>query len=364
MANEIIEQAVPEQTPEPTLRETLEKVVEASPVTERETPEQTTQRERDERGRFAPRTEDKAPDGAQVPSEQEVKAASEPLPAEEEPHEAAPNLDNAPKSWKASTRQKWAALDPEVRAEVHRRERETTRAINEAGPVKQFAQQFQQVIQPHAERYRQTNMSPLQVVSNLMAADALLATAAMPQRAKFMAKLISDYGIDIRALDSALAGEEPQARPLDQVEAIINQKLAPIQEFVQTTQQGRQQAMQREYSQQEQVINAMAEDTRNFPYFDLVALEMADIMEVASRRQIYLSPQEAYKRAVAMNPDAQAAEQGRTGQQRAQAAHDAATRSLGASLSVSGSPAGLKQKVAPDDLRSTIEAAWAAHQGR
>jgi len=360
MDNEIIEQPVEA----PTLRETLEKVVEASPIEvstpDRETPAQAAQRERDERGRFAT----KAPEGAEVPSEQEVKVASEPVPAEEEqPHEA-PNIDNAPKSWKASTRQKWASLDPEVRAEVHRRERESTRAINEAGPVKKFVGEFQQVIQPHAERYRQTGMNPLQVVHNLMNADAVLTTAPMPQRAQFMAKLIRDYGIDIRSLDSALAGEDPSNEPLAQVESLINQKLAPIQQFVQSSQQGRQQALQREYSQQEQVINAMAADSQKFPHFDLVALEMADIMEVASRRQIYLTPEEAYKRAVAMNPEAQAAEQGRTGQQRAQVAHDAATRSLGASLSVSGSPAGLKQTVAPDDLRGTIEAAWAAHQGR
>jgi hypothetical protein len=293
-----------------------------------------------------------------VPSESEVKEASEPLPTQElEPHlQEAPNLDNAPKSWKASTRQKWANLDPEVRAEVHRRERESTRAINESAPVRKFVQEFQQVIQPHADRYRQTGMPPLQVVQNLMNADALLSSAPMPQRAKFMAKMVKDYGIDIHLLDSALAGEEPQARPLDQVQQLIDQKLAPIQEFVQITQQGRQQAIQREYSEQERRISAMAEDANNFPHFDLVALDMADIMEVASRRQVYLSPEEAYKRAVAMNPEAQKAEQGRTGQQRAQVAHDAATRSLGASLSVSGSSAGLKQQVAPDAARVALEA--------
>jgi hypothetical protein len=108
----------------------------------------------------------------------------------------------------------------------------------------------------------------------------------------------------------------------------------------------------------------MAADTVNFPHFDLVAQDMADITEMALRRRVYLTPQEAYKRAVAMNPEAQAAEQSRTGQQRALEAHDAATRSLGASLSINGSPAGLKQTVAPDDLRSTIEAAWRETQGR
>jgi hypothetical protein len=140
--------------------------------------------------------------------------------------------------------------------------------------------------------------------------------------------------------------------------------MAPLQEFVQTAQQRRQQAERQEYNAQAQHIQQMAQDDVNFPHMALVASDMADVMELNARRQVYLTPEQAYARAVAMNPEAQAAEQGRAGQQRAQVAHDAATRSLGASLSVSGSPAGLKQKVAPDDLRGTIEAAWAAANGR
>jgi hypothetical protein len=178
-----------------------------------------------------------------------------------------------------------------------------------------------------------------------------------------MAKLINDYGIDVRMLDAALSGGDPREEPMAVVEQLLDRRLAPLQEFVQTAQQRRQQAEQHEYSQQAQHIERMSRDP-NFPHFDLVQLDMADLMEVQSRRGIYLTPEEAYKRAVAMNPEAQAAEQGRAGQQRARVAHDAATRSLGASLSVSGSPAGLKQQVAPDDLRGTIEAAWNAAQGR
>jgi hypothetical protein len=364
----------PQPAEAPSLRETLEKAIESNPIdapaSDRETREQTesrpsVSRERDPFGRFAKR----APDGSEVPSQEEVRVASEPVTQEEPDHEEtqpaeSPSLDRAPKSWKAGPRDKWATLDPDIRAEVHRRERESGRAIAEAGPIKKFAQSFQEVIQPHAERYRGSGLQPLQVVANLMQADHYLASAPMPDRARFMAKLISDYKIDIQALDAALSGGDPASEPMSRVEQLISEKLAPIQGFVQTEQQRRQQMVQYEQDRAQTGIEAMAQDNATYPHFDLVVQDMADIMEMNAKRKIYISPQEAYKRAVAMNPDAQAAEQGRAGQQRAQSAHDAATRSLGASLSVSGSPAGLKQKVEPSDLRGTIEAAWEAAQGR
>ena len=371
MDQDIIESPAGETiTPEPSLRDTLERVVEATPV---ETPREPSPA-RQERARSQPRDNGRfsraTSDGAEVPTQEQVEAATEPvLPGqEEEPpeqgQEQQPAIDAAPKSWKAGLRDKWGTLDPEVKAEVTRREREIQRAINEHAPQKQFTQQFQQVVQPHAQRYQGMGLTPLQLFKNFMEADTLLATGAMHDRATFMAKMISDYGIDIGALNDALNGADPAARPMSVVENLLNEKLAPIQSFMQQAENQRQQTAQREYHTQAAVINRMADDVANYPHFDIVAQDMADIMELNARRGVYLSPDDAYKRAVGINPQAHQAEQSRAGQQRAQVAHDAATRSLGASLSVSGSPAGLKRGVNPENLRDTIEAAWNAASGR
>ena len=368
-------QTTPEAAPQtttpsesPSLRDTLESVVK---VAEKET--EFPSSKRDDQGRFTKRNAD----GSEVPTEEQVKAAQPDLDkalsldpdAEDEAtqkqrEEPLPNVDNAPKSWKAVAKEKWASADPVIRAEVHRRERDMARTVQEHAPVKQFAQQFTQAIQPFAQHYSQSGLSPLQLMNNLMQADVHLSTAPAPSRAQFMAKLIVDYGIDINMLAAALAGNDPAENPAAQVEQMINERLAPVNEFLNQQQQSRQQTIHAERQRAETVLNRMAGDTTNFPHFDLVAQDMADITEMALKRRVYLTPQEAYTRAVAMNPEAQAAEQSRAGQQRAHAAHDAATRSLGASLSINGSPAGLKQTVAPDDLRSTIEAAWQEAQGR
>lgn len=379
MVNEVTGAPAQETTPEPTLRETLDAVIEAQPVTE---PGELQQREpspaRQEKARNQPREGGKfikaAPEGAEVPSEEQVQQAQEPT-ARKEPQESehasdeekaaqGTSIDHPPKSWKAGPRERWASLDPEIRGEIHRRERESARAIGEGAPARKFVDQFRETVAPFASRYQGSGATPLQIFQNLMRADTILATAPMAQRAEFMAKLIQDYGIDIEALDTALSGGDPKQEPLSIVESLIEKKLEPLAQYVQTTRQREEQAQQRELSAQERVINEMADDVEKYPHFQLVSQDMADIMEMNARRRIYLSPEEAYKRAVAGNPEAQKAEQGLVGRQRAQVAHDAATRSLGASLSVSGAPAGLKQQVTPEDLRGTIEAAWAAASGR
>lgn len=371
-------------TEPPSLRDTLSRAVETSPIfsePDREPGQQERDvaraaRERDGQGRFAR----KNADGSEVPTQEQVRKAQpnlsldpdEPLDPEGEGSETdmrredpIPNVDNAPKSWKAAARERWATADPVIKAEVHRREREATRAIAEHAPVKKFVGEFQQAIQPFAQHYGPRNIPPLQLMRNLMEADVHLSTAPMPDRARFMAKLIKDYKIDINALDAAIVGDEAGLNtPAAGVEALLNERLAPINEFVQSEQQRRQAVVQQERTRASEVLRRMEADTQNFPHFALVAADMADVTEMAAKRGVYITPAEAYKRAVAMSPEAQAADQGRAGQQRARDAHDAATRSLGASLSVSGAPAGLKTQVPPSDLRGTIQAAWEAAQGR
>jgi len=361
----------------PSLRESLMKAVEENPI-EAPQPDRETPQQRDAKvtfrrpdGKFAPK---KAPEGAEVPSQEQVDAASDPTktyePGEDEgsqtdaTQEPMPSVDNAPKSWKAAAKDRWATVDPVVRAEVHRRERESTRAIAEHAPVKKFVGEFQQAVQPFAQHYAQSGIPPLKLMQNLMSADVHLSTAPMVERAKYMAHLIAAYKIDINMLDAALSGGDPQSEPIAGVEKLLNERLAPIASFVQNEQQRRQQVIQTETQRTATELERMAADRVNFPHYALVTQDMADVTEMAARRGIYLSAAQAYARAVSMNPEAQAAEQGRSGQQRAQVAHDAATRSLGASLSVSGNPSSVKQQVAAEDLRGTIAAAWEAAQGR
>ena len=270
----------------------------------------------------------------------------------------------APQSWKPVAKAAWDKLPAEVRSEVVRREREVTRALSETAGARKFAQGFQEVVKPFAPRYQQANVPPLQAIRSLMYMDHMLATSSVADKAQFAAKLLKDYQVDIQALDLALSGEDPStAAPEAVIDRIVSQRMAPLQEFVQTQRQQAEQAQQREFQRTVDAVEAMASDPK-YPDFDTVREDMADLIEINSRRGVYLTAEQAYTRAVAMNPVAQEAARERSKQVQAQQANGAAQRALGASLSVSGNPSALRTQIPATDLRGTIEAAVAAASGR
>jgi hypothetical protein len=365
MSTEALETEKPATAPAPapSLRESLEAAIE---VHENEPSEPT---EVAEPAKTAPAP---TPPAEEEPTEPDLYADPEKKVAQPEekpdgkkqPAEDPAEVHRAPKSWKPDAKAKWEATDPLVQREVVRREREIQRALNESGAARQLSQSLQEVTRPYAQRYQQAGMTPVQVIKNLMEADHALAFSPGPQKAQLMAKLIKDYQVDVGLLDAALSGGDPEAEPLSMVERIVEQRLAPIAKYVETSQQREANRITQDQQAQAAHIQRMEENEKDFPHFETVRQDMADLIELNARRGVYLSPEVAYTRAVAMNPEASAAEQEIAKQRNAVKANSVASRSLGASLSVNGAPARLNTSVSPTDLRGTIEAAFAAASGR
>ena len=133
-------------------------------------------------------------------------------------------------------------LDPDVRQEVIRRERDISRTLGETSQARQIANQFQQAVQPFMARIQSNGITPVQAVNELLKADHILSSAPAPQRAQYMAKLIKDYAIDIRALDDALAGTVVADPVQSTVEKLVEQRLAPFQQYIAQQQYAQQQA--------------------------------------------------------------------------------------------------------------------------
>ena len=299
----------------------------------------------------------------QPPTEQKTEATTAPAaPTESE-------VEPVPRSWRPAVREKWAKLDPEVRQEVIRRENEMLRSFGESGQARAIAKSFQETVAPYMARIQSTGMDPMKAVQQLLIADNKLTTSAPHQKAAYMAQLIKEYGVDIQALDSALAGEaiDPVAQ---RVEQLLGQRLAPIQQLLQNQQYMLEQ--QRMATQQEaaQTVEAMEANTSKYPHFDAVREDMADLIEMSARRGNILSLEDAYARAVGMNPTLAAkqqvalAQQGAVAQAQAQAAQ--AQKAREASASVRGAPAGVPLGALSENasLRDTIEAALSQAGGR
>lgn len=264
--------------------------------------------------------------------------------------------DRAPQSWKQAQKAKWDKLDPDIRQEVLRREHETTRVLNETAQVRQFATQFQEAIQPYMARIQQVG-NPVKAIQNLLAADHLLATGPAATKAQYLAKLIQDYGVDIQALDAALAGK-PVADPVEsRVEQMLQQRLQPFQQYLTAQQQREQYEAQRQQQQIQNAVEQMAQDPE-YPHFEAVRETMADLIDLAAKKGSTMDLKTAYNRAVAMDPTISQVTQ-------AAQANAKAQRALQASASVRGAPSGSSGgKPATLDRRAAIEAAFEAAGGR
>jgi len=183
-------------------------------------------------------------------------------------------------------------------------------------------------------------------------------------KAQLMAKLITDYDIDLVTLDTVLAGK-PVADPVaTQVEQIVQQRLAqslaPYQQLLVQQQQAEQAEQQRLAS----TVNSMATNPK-YPYFEQVRGEMADIIELSTKRGIPLSIEEAYNKAIQLDPVISKEVAAKVGHGKASAANQQAQRALRASSSVSGAPSGgLLGSPTGNDRRATIAAAFESLGGR
>lgn len=348
-----------QQAAEPSLRESLEaaiEVVEAPAKEPASTPAESAPAEKAEGG--------EAPE-SNVVDLNKPDDASKLAPAKE-----VTPYDSAPKAWKANAQKKWAGVDPDIRAEVHRREKEIAKVFGETSGIREHVKQFSDVIRPYEARFRSSGMQPLELVGELLKADHILSTSPATARAEFMARVIKDYGVDIRALDSALAGEKVEDPVTSRVEALLAERLSPLQAFISQQQNVARAQEHQIQSEAAATIDGMFQDNAKFPHLEAVRQDMADIIEMNARRHVYLTPEQAYTRAVAMNPEwgAQAAQQVNNGRQlqQARSANDRAQRALNASSSTSGAPGGspVGGVNANSSLRDTIEAAFNQVAGR
>jgi hypothetical protein len=251
---------------------------------------------------------------------------------------------------------------------VIRRERETEQALSSSAQARRVAQEFQQAVQPYMARVEAMGVNPITAAQQLFRADHILTTAPKTQRAAFMAKLIKDYDVDVVELDRELSGAPPADPVQSTVDKLLQERLAPFMSIVERQQQAELRQSQQAAQTMESQIAEMS-DNPKFPEFEQVRGDMADLIEIQSKRGVYLTLEQAYTRAVAMNPDVSARvnqrQQASSSQAAAQEANSRAQRALKASSSVSGSPGGTPAGSSiANDRRATIAAAFDSAEGR
>ena len=314
------------------------------------------ERPRDENGKFKAKEAPAAEQPAQELQDQGMQPGPKSGPK--------PQGDRAPQAWRPEVREHWAQLPEPVRAEIARRESEHARFIQESSEARKTAETLMKTIAPYEAFIRAENSNPIQAIDNLMSTAARLRTGTAPELAQVVAGIVNQFGIGrfgnsfIEQLDSALAGQAPKVDPQQSaIEQVLNQKLAPVQQMLTQFQQAQlmqqQQVQERAVSEVEQFL-AQAE------FGNDVREDMADILEVAQRRGINMTLQDAYKKAVMMNDNVRSVLTQRAQAQKAQSQTQAAQRARSAAVSVSGAAPMGGMQAPVTDVRSAIEAAIVA----
>lgn len=235
---------------------------------------------------------------------------------------AAEDLNSAPRTWRKEAAAAWATLPPTVRAEIHKREQDIFRGLEEYRGAANFGRTFQQALAPYMPLLEQYRVDPVAQVSGLMRAHQTLVTGTPQQKQEFFAKLAQDYGVDLGQLSS---GEPSFVDPAVQG---LQQKLQTLESTVTAAEAARRaDAIQAQTRQ----VETFAADPKNV-YFKDVANDMVRLLET----KVCSTLEEAYQQAIWLNPAVRQREIDRQQTERAAAERKAAEERAAAARKAAG----------------------------
>ena len=303
-----------------------------------------------------------APTG-KLPETAEKAAKTEAVKPEEAAARA--RVDRPPASWKGDARSEWNKLPLPVRQEVLRRERDIDNQLRQYAGLKGFSDEYARMVQPYLPRMQSLGMNPITAAKNLFEADRVLSSASKVGRAEYLAKIIQDYDIDIPTLDSVLSGRVTQQNePQSVIQREIERALQPVLGFMQQQQNQQRSVEMQQQQKADEMVGNMATDP-NFPYYEELREDMADMIDLAAARGLALTLPQAYARAAAAHPEIGPLVVGEMHKSQLQRTTQEAQRAKAASVSVGGAARGAPpNSVDPTDLRATIEHAIAVNSRR
>lgn len=250
---------------------------------------------RGDNGQFAARDQ-QAPD---TPSEGD-KPADQPAEGQAQEQAKAPAID-APASWSAEQKARWANFSPEDQAYIAKREKDAHDAISRAGQQIKAYEPVGQVFEQFKDVYEKYQMPPHVAVAHLFAAERSLSenpTAALKELAKA-------YGVDPLDLMDGQQPNQQQPSPEAAEVRALKAELAQIKSKLSA------QDKQAHEASLSALNREIAEFAKDKPHFDALFDDITDQVAAIKHRHPDLSPKEvlnqAYERAIKVNPTVSAA---------------------------------------------------------
>ncbi len=201
--------------------------------------DEAQRRSRDDKGRFAPKSETSSQQAAE-----EVEADNPPA------QEAAAGWK--PASWKAEELQAWKDIPAPARAAIERREKEIQNGFAQIAERTRVASAFEQAVQPFVPILQQTGVHPIAAMQEALQFVSTLNAGSPEQRAQAIAKLAQRYGVQI----GGAAEAQQQQQPGDPFVQATQAELMNVRNQLQAIQYERQQ--QAQWAAQQEQRNLMS----------------------------------------------------------------------------------------------------------
>lgn len=281
-------------------------------------------RPRDEKGRFAPKTAESAPAEA-------APANENPDQGKVETPEPAPPAIQAPQSWSAAAKAKWATLPPDIQQEIAKREGDFSKGIEQKSLEAKKYDGLEAIIGPRRQAYTAQFGSVEKGLETLIS----ISEGASRDPAGFMRWFAGQNGLDLAKLAEGQPAQNPELAPilnrLGQLEGLLTQQ--------QQTQQ--QQTLQSLNAQ----VEAFAADPGNEHFNDVQEDVVREIPVIRAQKPHATAQEilkEAYERAIWANAGTRekilSKRQADEEAKRAQSAQAQASKAKAAALSLTGSP--------------------------
>lgn len=296
--------------------------------------------------------------------EKAIKDKEAPEKPAENKEAAAPIVEKAPASWSAKAREAWGKLPQEAQAEVMKREREVNKVLQETAGARNLATQLHGVLAPYKDGMMANGVSnPIEAIGSLLATESRLRAGNSQEKALTVANLIKSYGVNIQELDNILSnqGYSPQQQQQTgqgydpRIEQMIEQRMAPVNQFLQMQQQ---QYKQQEQYQRQQAVQTVTGFAEKAEFINEVRMDMADLLDMAAARGQQMSIEDAYKKACAIHPEVSSVMAQRDKERALMGSQSEINRKKTAAASITGLQRGPSANKGHDSLRSTISSIW------
>jgi len=178
---------------------------------------------------------------------------------------------------------------------ANQRESEYKKGVSTYKAEADRAKAYENAIAPFADNLAKRGIQPTQYIENLVRAEQILSSAPYEQKLQAFQKLAADYGIQLNG------GQ------MTQVDAYTQQLMSQLNQVNQEVSSIKGRFAQEENQRLMNEIEKYRSDKANYPHFDVVREEMAQLLELGKAQDL----ETAYKKAVRMNDDVWSKEQER-----------------------------------------------------